>query len=398
MKQLLSKLFRRAKDTSLFPGAINDGRSADASSDTGTKPAITRFEDFELSDVGVEAPSNFSSADARELRHAYWAMNTGQFGAVQETVRPLSVQFRKEIRTTFPIDAAFYEDLDRRQGELRRNLLTVYLVGTLVLSLMVLLSGAVIVPFLMSFGSSEAVAAYELRFFDRIFWTKTDGEIVSDWRVGLDVLSVPLALLSVFGLALIIRWLARIWLLAEINQSVSYIALETKRVNGDMLANVGTRLKQVTDARLLKERWVEHAKQYMILALWQTKRAEYFDRYSTVFDWKLEHFFERSERAFVTIQLAISFFIFYLMTRTVEAHDVAVAWLPFGVILMAFGIYYYLGWYVAGRETNDTWGKQIGGDVDEAQADQEHPFQDVAQTVAVLIQTIKNSERGNDDK
>lgn len=393
MKRFFNEVIERIVSATFLPDAEGNRDRASRPAEEGqAKPP--NYDAFDLADVGVEVPDGFTEQDALELRDAYWMMNSGLFGTVERRIRPLSRQLRQDIKASFPIDRPFYDDLDSRSFKVSRYLVVAYTINTVVLFAVVKVLAGLLVPWIVSLDGSPGMAAdYTPNVVELWFWQFGDGALNPAWALQDLRAFLPVAIGTVLGAALLVRWVFRIWLLSEINQNINYIEVETKRLHGDMLAAVGTRLKQINDARTQRKGWPACARQYLILALWQTKRAEYFDRYSTVFDWKLQQFFERSEIGFVVLQWAVMLPVFVAMAERIMAATGAWPGFAFWVAFGLFAVFYYAAFFVTGRRTNDTWGKRIGNSIDH----QEHPFLDVATTVEGLIQNIKDVERSNTD-
>lgn len=395
IKSLFSEVFDRAYQAAFLPGP--DGHrgtstSFEADTDQDADKEVS-YETFQLTDVGVELPEGFPPNDARELRDAYWTMKQGRFGKVTRKLRPFSKQLRDEIKTSFPIDRLFYDDLDNRDAKIRLYLVFVYALGTAVLFFTVFALSGLLVP-LMAIDRMEEG---QLRMVEQYFWVWQEDELRPTWYIQNTPLFVGIATLTIAGAGLALRYIARFWLIAQINQDVNFISVRTEALWSDMIANVGTRLKQVGDARIYGSSWPVFGRLYAILALWQAVRAEYFDRYSTAFDWKIEQFFGRLELLFVLVQWVVILAAFGAMgMRIGELSEGAYPYPELAGLIAGFAIYYYFAWYKAGRRTNDLWTERISSSIASAEDAATHPYEEVAITVQQLIKNVRDAQRQDD--
>jgi hypothetical protein len=217
--------------------------------------------------LGVDFPEFESLNAAREH------FSVVCYGATAHYRRPFSSQLKDEIRSGFPVDKAYYDKIDRTE----RSVVRTY----------ALLRVATFILFVCMIALQVAMAA---------------GSAFGQSGLSAFVLA-SIAAVIFAGLRILIRN-------AIIN---NVMEREAERLSHHIFSKIDHIAEDVTTAcSKLRDRtgkggsWPARANAWMIIALWDAKRGEYLDRYSTAAIWCVRTHTKNIEYAALGAKLAVT--------------------------------------------------------------------------------------------
>jgi hypothetical protein len=195
------------------------------------------------------------------------------FGHVTRFMRPFSRQMKTDIRNRFPIDEAVYDEADRLQKETARHYTAMR--GFTAVFFLCLCVAAVM--------SNRAMTREYYSLF------------------GLEIprIAATTGILVLWGAILVVlRWVARKFFMdLLIDKAVDKLAYTTGNRCKDISGFINDACTQIgiIDAKDTGLNWAESASGWCKIALWNTKRNDNLDRYTTAVFWKVQVFNQSAE-------------------------------------------------------------------------------------------------------
>lgn len=295
--------------------------------------------------------------------HAHF--RDGSIGAPNKYERPFTVQLKNDTRRQFPIDERFYLQAEAAQRSVLRMYVFLQLIEVAMLAALILVQASLFA-----------------------------GSRLPDWLQWLPManLSTPIAFVAGLSVALAgagLRRGFRWYFFHEIER-------KAERLSYDVFKRIDDISTNVTDA-CLKSRnrkgrgeWSERARDWIIVAIWNAKRAEYLDRFITTIIWAVRTYILHVEAAAVTVKFALSLAIgvavFDASTRAAAAGSLGFI---LGLILQAVII-----WLVWGRKPDDFWTRVFRSSANEHEESLEPYADKIASVVENLVHEALGKEFG----
>lgn len=354
---------RVAKDGQIAAGTVEDS--------DGGAPSSTI--DSELAEHA--ARDDVLAADAQ--------ITVQQFGHVTHYRTPFTTQVRDEIRTAYPCDKDIHDDGD--SAELKIVLFYTLLRIVTLLLFAGFLNFAIAIAAIYFTGDYAAinVATGLLSYLP----APQPPNLMS--ALGLTVVVA----LGLFFLRVAIRWLV----LREIVQRGEKFAHNVSQRYSDVLTRLSDNANGIFD-RTNKCRWQRSAELFAKAALWNAKRAEYIDRYTTNIAWRNRWFFLRLEFVSFGIKAVLAagacYFIFagFEFSGSIDTQQNLIEKLSFcGVIIATL----LIGWGYVFRKRGDFWTAAFTKEIKLQSAPQSHYYNMLPRIVANLVALAQSNERNS---
>lgn len=322
---------------------------------------------------------------SKELAAATAYMRRTKFGEVSRRLLPFSRQLRDEIRSTFPIDADVFDVVDENYLGVRLRTWLAFIVTTGVLTL-ILAVYAWLVGAMWVAPISEALS--DVVPFAGAASALGEGAISR-------VVNFLGASIVLFALGVAVRQMSRYFLFTRIENQSEKLGNTITSKYDDIVARVHHVCSKALKARIAGGDWPRRAHDWTLIAQWNTKRAEYIDRYFTTIAWKLELFFERIELFFIAVRVLLIVGAFALLLRfgvdRIGWDQVGQLW-PLIPAFLIFQAYFWIGWVWLNRQPNDIWRKISAMQVQKSEQAKEHQFEEVAELVETLVHNVISVE------
>ncbi|MGV6819686.1 MAG: hypothetical protein ACWA5T_04220 [Parvularcula sp.] len=333
-------------------------------------------------DEQAETPEMESSFQAQhELDAANHVIRIVRFGAVPGRVSfPFSRQLRNSCRVLFPDDCDVYNIADRNKSRafLLYVLMRLLTLGTFV-GILYFLSAVI---YQYQYGAEPAGAVF----------------LFPGWLLNLIgtpslVEALVMALADVASL-LAARSIIRHMLFFVIKDLARRTAFKLYTRHSDIVSRITEHCAN-SKRRVGEGAWPERAGKYTKCALWNAKRAEYLDRYSTTVGWLVSYWTTLIELVTnaaslslllgLTVMVATNFF----GTMEAPAHQIvigryallAVVWVGYGVAVMQ-------------REKSGFWTEAFRSQTADHDDDDEHYFDRIASHIEDLVDEVVSKEFG----
>lgn len=314
-----------------------------------------------------------------ELRHALKHTRTMHFGKTKKRLTPLSRQVKHEIRDLFPIDYPAFNLADKTKGKIERRTVILRLSTIFVfLAYLALILGAT-QDFLGVSDKSNAlkVFGYGLPGLPSIFQ--------GFFQTPLGYV-IYIFVISVFAIAA--RRTIR-----------EFFFMAIHRFTGQFAHDLDSRWDcidtRVTECCLAAQKrganWTLRSNLYTIIAIWNAKRAEYLDRYSTVSAWKIHDFVMLVEYLATGFKFLLALGVFgwvaYLVYQYHEIQNLR-TYISVAAIFVALAATAVGGFLLYGRVRNDKWTEIIRSDIAKSEETDKHHFLKLGELVENLSRTV----------
>ena len=310
-----------------------------------------------------------------ELQHALAHAREFNFGRTRHTLRPLSKQVFDEVRSLFPIDKPAFDEADKLKSKITRRTLQLRACTMGVFCLWVM-----------------AVAVLTHSFLDArgVQWT-----FLTSFPAG--VVAYIGWLLAISILATAARRGIRAWFFMSIHQATGQFSHDLDSRWDD----VNTRVTDCClEAQSRGKGWALRSKLYLIIAVWNSKRAEYLDRYTTVLGWKINDIVRRIEQVATSAKALIAAALILTVLGRVAA-DAELQTLrilaAIAALLLVVPITTIWGFLLFGRVPNDKWTEVLRSDIAKSESTHKHNFLKLGELVENLARTILEVQRTPDD-
>lgn len=346
-----------------------------------SSPVDDESEGLQPSDLElvVAASSCRGFESLSDFKHAVKHTRLLRFGRTGRYLTPLSTQFKDEIKRLFSADKDVFEKADQMQKFVHRIVFWMR-IGSVALfvAFLVQVLGALywvsgrrsdIVEKLVSFPPS-------IRFFTTAVGPSLGLLVfVILWAVICSVLRIYV--LRLISLNLVVSGQVKLF---AASARTRYDAIDSKISNA--IANSQVIGIPETDGTY---KWPLRAKLETVVALWNAKRAEFLDRYSTLVFWKIRWFVSLAERIATLIKgaaaIGVVLFIWMHFGPTNGWNDnptigntniapVAVLVAVTTIILITFS----LGFFFLGRLPNDQWTRVLIKEIQDRMLGERHYF------------------------
>ncbi len=234
--------------------------------------------------------------------------NLDGFGKVSTNVTPFSRQIKLECRISFPDDTAAYDAADQNQSRAEKLYFILRMTTLMAFTLYIVCTFFILRYFIENNNVSTLI-------------TKVSSISLPAFRNSETVYLSLLVILSSLAFTLLrfsLRWFFHDRLLNctarfahEVSMRYSDIEERMRRCAGDIFIRSEKWEKNGLS-------WEESVKLWTRAALWNAKRAEYLDRYSTTVSWKIRLFIKRLEGTTFILKALILGVAFYSLYQSYE--------------------------------------------------------------------------------
>jgi len=258
------------------------------------------------------------------------------FGRVRSILFPFSQQLMAEIRRSFPVDVEIYDAADATRSGVEREYLSLRL-GTFALF---------VIFTLLTYG----LALLQLQENPRDLIANVARALAG--VMSPPEISLPITLAIIAAIGVVCAGLRTFWrwaLFREIDHKADAFAHTVSRRYQEVLRRVVTAC-QNAEQRGGDRAWPERARRWVRIAVWNGKRGEYLDRYSTTVAWKIRIYLLTVEAIFWVLKGIVAF-AFCAAVIGVGANSLLATLLIAALYLAATG----LVWFWLGRRKYDFW-------------------------------------------
>ena len=333
-----------------------------------------------LSQSGAGAPPDLSKYDGPDavkgddggfppndiLLAARMHFQIGKIGAPQKYERPFTRQLKNDTRLQFPVDERYYALAEKAQSDVLARYLSLQVIEVSMLALLVAIQALLFAP-------DRLMGSLDLPFLKNLTWP---------WALGSGVLAAAIfAALRSF-----VRW----FFFHEIERKAERLSFEVFKRIDDINTNV-TEACLKSRNRKGRGEWSERAREWIVVAIWNAKRAEYLDRFITTLIWSVRTYIVNIEIAAVLLKFAVALIAAVYVFRRDEA---AASFAFCGAILVQTGLL----WLVWGRKPADFWTTVFRKSASEHEENVE-PYSDkIASVVENLVHEALGKEFGAGSK
>ncbi len=370
-----------------LPDARPDGRSYErAGPDSGLRSAymesneghdqaliVTAHEEM-AAEAGIT--TDFPALDV--LKEAQEHFDSIHYGISDTHQLPFSRQLKKSTADLFPRDAALYAEASQTQDAVTHFYALMRLVTFL-------LFAAVLTLQVMIFS-----LPLESAFFSG-FYSSALSELAQNWLVA------SVAILVVGAVGAIFRYTVRSAFFYFMEVRAERFSFKMFKRIDDIVTEVTVACSRTRDRVGKGGEWSKRAKCWVIIALWNAKRAEYLDRYATTVIWCVRTY----------NRLALIFFSVLKVSALVTAF--AVVWSNFAIIgagaaapntvaNVVFSVFLIIQgmtvWHFLGQKPPDFWTKAFRKSASQVEDGLEHYASKVGSVVENLVHEVLNKEFG----
>ncbi len=316
------------------------------------------------------AAEDASAADAQ--------IAIADFGFVSKYVFPFTKQVRVDVRAMFPIDKETYDKADSMEKKVA------WLYGVLRLLTLIL--------YFLFLAIFTATASEYLTGTKRLDW-------LPDFIFAIDVanptlkaiITIVLAGAVLAGVRFFLRW----QFLREIERLSENFAHEVSQLYSDVTTRAFEMANSVRDRITDGCTWVESAELFAKASLWNAKRAEFLDRYSSNIAWKNRWMFLRIEFAAFLIKtvatlalVAVILFGFQFDPAGVSS-DIGKKIAP--VVFLLLNLHF--GWGYAFRKQGDFWTRAFSKETKLQGSVETTYYNTIPRVIANLVDQVQAMER-----
>lgn len=321
---------------------------------------------------------NHPAAD--DVEAADRQIESADFGFVYKRVLPFTMQVRQSIREMYPCDEIIYNKGDNAE----RRTSTIYFVLRFITFLLFLIFAA---------GTASQTSLY---FTGEKMFGVAPGDALAI-NMGSRLLEAIACVALLGGFLVAVRYFFRWLLLREIEQSAERFAHEVSQRYSDTTSRTFEMAKEVMDRITQGMSWSESAELYAKAALWNAKRAEYLDRYSTNVAWKNQWIFLRVEFVTFFLKSVISLFLAFLIV-TEFSFDAGRLGSDLGekaAFIGVIAVFLHFGWGYAFRKKGDFWTTAFSKETKLQGSVASNYYNAIPRIIANLVRAVQANERNS---
>lgn len=374
------------------------------------------LDDSEPSDIGrtvetdpsshIKQPEWHDTFEGREqLAHVETLMESQarQFGQVSKKIFPFTKQLLNEIRQAYPIDMDVYEKVDesfKNVKSLGRSLAWLdFGLGLVLFSFVtVLLMPVLIVITGGSIPDSASVCLAPVAFD----WAPCTSVNLIEVKNAIEPLNtlkyiIYLVLPALTSMLVFVpfRNFCRNQSKEKMNTNATTLMRLFEKRTSEIDSSVHDNCTQIQYARSM-DNWPKRAHAWSLIAQWNTRRAEYIDRYYSTIRWKQEWYFSVIENVQFCARIFFSLAVFttlFTATHFLSGSNVFSSFLLSLVIAVIIFVYQYWVWFLPSRVSNEYWGKEAAGSDESNKETSSHVYSHLAREVEILVKTIMDNQR-----
>jgi|GEM_PF-3691095 len=336
-------------------------------------------QDDAIADAGVPQPQINEHAAAEDVAAAEKQISMDAFGSVTKFVYPFTQQVRQDVRALFPADKVIYDKADKAEGSVSRMY---FVLRILTFSLFAGFS-ATTTAILSEFFTGESA----IGFLPGAFFALGDGSEFLNAFLSVITLAVAFGVLRTM-----IRWM----LLREIVQSAERFAHDVSQRYSDTTSRTFEMANGVIDRMTRDMTWAQSAELYAKAALYNAKRAEYLDRYSTNIAWKNRWMFLRLEAATFTLKLFLTLCLIALVALGFSPDGDISVMTPQKVAFIALlAVNMHFVWGYAFRQKGDFWSAAFSKETKLQGSVESNYYNTIPRIIANLVKAIQANERNS---
>lgn len=328
-----------------------------------------------------EAPSEYFEA-VTELEAAREVAGSDHLGETGPYVTPFSLQLRNDTEAQFGQDKSFYRSIKKTMQEVLFTYAIMRVIGVVI------------------FGAYIAMLLWLVENFAKIggesFLAVAHQALIKSFANADTALGVLLVCLSVASVA--VRWFVRFIFFLYINTRGRELSYLIKKHIDD----IGSKIMESCSKAQLRNgagRWSRRAGNWTRVALWQAKRAEYLDRYSSTTTWLVQHYTLLMERLFWAYLAAATLYASDQILRSGNCSGgdcVAFNWFIVSLVTVTAAV----GWGLLFRRRGNFWTQEFRKKIAADAGDSPHYFEQVGELVENLVEMVvanQRSGRGDND-
>lgn len=335
---------------------------ADGSETAGGRPT-------DAPSAAQDAPTLPWHSLAEELDAAGVTMRTARIGLVGKAVWPFTRALKEAIKRQFPKETEFYAFADNTW----RHIIGAYIQMRLItLTILLAMMGTLYV----------------------IAWTFVHSTTAAFTAAGIRPDQFVIGIGGVAALVFFsIRFAVRSVMFSSLVMAAQHFSHKVKDRLRLSQMEVVTACEQIRH-RIAGRAWADHARDWMVAALFRAKRTEYLDRYATTVLWQFETTLPWVEWVFWSVNAIAALFVGYQIwtlgsgPASREVHD-AMRGL---IVILAIASFIW----IADRKPNNFWSKAFSGQ--ETDTPQEWQYMvAIPQVVQNLVAEIQDHAMGSRD-
>ncbi|MBR9825068.1 MAG: hypothetical protein GYB36_04595 [Alphaproteobacteria bacterium] len=316
----------------------------------------------------------------KELDAADQMIRSIHFGTTDSFIRPFTRQLRTSTRQTFDIDNDIYVEADKSLTRVTRYYLLMRALTFMVYILMALMAAAIFAALV----PNHLASVYLTPLVQAVSFIA--GETVS-----------LLETVLIFGVVLAVLTFARWGFRSLLKLLIRINGKEFSFKVSDRYDSILMRIVECChNAMLQKENWPSRARNWTKVALWNSKRAEYLDRYSTTVAWKIRYLITFWHRFFVfgkvLISLGLSTSIAWSIFTAPEMTSSAI-WAGL-IMVITWWTTTAVGWVFFDSFRADLWTTVFAKKIQDDEDTQKHPFDLISDVVENFVSLIESNQFG----
>ncbi|MEL6371579.1 MAG: hypothetical protein AAFR03_12775 [Pseudomonadota bacterium] len=329
-----------------------------------------------------ESPFQADQFEAQgELDSANQMIRANEVGRTAGFVFPFSSQLKRDTARQFEADKLFYRTATKTQFKV-----LAYYFGMRASGL------AAFFGFLYCFD-----------LFARHYFLGAEAvvmmpNLVEQVFAGSPLGSTLTALAAVALASIIVRYFLRVIFFLFIDVQAHQLSFHIKQRVSDIVSRI-TECCAYSQVRRGNGLWSSRGKNWIKVAIWNAKRAEYLDRFASTITWLIQFYVNLMEWIANVVMVAASTWVAaHIVTRYHLFSDVeAVRGSTFDGIIMAviLGLTVFIGWIFLFRRKGDFWTEKFRTELVEAETAAPHYFDQVSSVVENLIEMVVANERNS---
>ena len=282
---------------------------------------------------------------------------------------PFSSQLKHDTEAQFPEDAAFYMQATKSQNRVLRSYFFMRVSG--------------IIAF------AGFIYAYLLVASEYFAESMLPATAALPGMPDKPTLLVALAAaIGVAAIGVLIRFTLRYLFFLGINTTAHRLGF----LINQQISDINTRVTECcaySQVRRGAGAWADRGKKWIKVAIWNAKRAEYLDRFSSTVGWLVRLYVTAMELVANAIMIFIGAVAAIKIFSLGSGSDPVATFLF--IALLAVTIVW--GWIIAFRRSDDFWTQEIRDEIVAAQKSSPHYFDQISSVTENLIEMIVANER-----